>query len=90
MNNNRGRRGGNDFDRNRMQGGQQRDFYNQNRFGPPGMNGPAGMNMRGGNMQNFGPRNNFMWQPRSGLCLFHQHLFTHFSLLHQIRYHFLI
>lgn len=61
------RRGGNDFgDRNRLSGGQQRDFYPQNRFGPPGMNGPAGMNMRG-NMQNFGPRNNFMWQPRSGL-----------------------
>lgn len=64
-----GRRGGNDYERNpnRLSGGQQRDYYNQNRFGPPGMNGPAGaMNMRGGNMQNFGPRNNFMWQPRSG------------------------
>lgn len=72
MNNNKmhhGRRGGNDYDRNnRLSGGQQREYYNQsnqNRFGPPGMNGPA-MNMRGGNMQNFGPRNNFMWQPRSG------------------------
>lgn len=67
-----GRRGGgNEFDRNRLSsGGQQREFYNQNRFGPPGMNGP-GMNMRGGNMQNFGPRNNFMsWQPRPGLYKF--------------------
>lgn len=63
-----GRRGGNDFDRNRLSGGPQRDYYNQNRFGPPGMNGPA-MNMRG-NMQNFGPRNNFMWQPRSGTVPF--------------------
>lgn len=64
-----GRRGGNDYDRNRLSGGQQRgEYFNQNRFGPPGMNGPA-MNMRG-NMQNFGPRNNFMWQPRSGLCYF--------------------
>lgn len=70
-----GRRGGaggggsNDFDRNRLSGGQPREFYNQNRFGPPpgGMNGPAGMNMRGNMQQNFGPRNNFMWQPRSGL-----------------------
>lgn len=62
-----GRRGGgNDYDRNRLSTGQPRDYYNQNRFGPPGMNGPAGMNMRG-NMQNFGPRNNFTWQPRSGL-----------------------
>lgn len=67
-----GRRGGgNDFDRNnRLSGGQQREFFNQNnptRFGPPGLNGPpSAMNMRGGNMQNFGPRNNFMWQPRSG------------------------
>lgn len=61
-----GRRGGNDFDRNnRLSGGQQREYYNQNRFGPPGLNGPA-MNMRGGNVQSFGPRNNFMWQPRSG------------------------
>lgn len=66
-----GRRGGgsNDFDRSRLSGGQQREFFNQNRFGPPAMNGPPGMNMRG-NMQNFGPRNNFMWQPRSGLCKF--------------------
>lgn len=70
-----GRRGGggNDYDRNidRNRGpattGQQRDYFNQNRFGPPGMNGPAGMNMRGNTMQNFGPRNNFTWQPRSGL-----------------------
>lgn len=63
-----GRRGGsNDYERSRLSTGQQRDYYNQNRFGPPGMNGPAGMNMRG-NMQNFGPRNNFTWQqPRSGL-----------------------
>lgn len=50
--------------------GQPRDFYNQNRFGPPGMNGPPMNMMRGGNMQQFGRNNNpmFMWQPRPGLC----------------------
>lgn len=62
--------GGSDFERNnRLSGGQQREFFNQNnqnRFGPPGLNGPPAMNMRAGNMQNFAPRNNFMWQPRSG------------------------
>lgn len=62
-----GRRQGNDFDRNRSTG-QQRDFYNPSRFGPPINGPPAGM--RGGNMQNFGPRNNFMWQPRAGMCSF--------------------
>lgn len=71
-----GRRGGsNDFDRNNRLsgsgggGGQQREFFNQNnptRFGPPNLNGPPAMNMRGGSIQNFGLRNNFMWQPRSG------------------------
>lgn len=66
MNNKLHGRRGNDFDRNRSSTGQQRDYYNQNRFGPP-VNGPGTMR---GNMQNFGPRNNFMWQPRSGMCFF--------------------
>lgn len=66
MNNKPHRR--NDYERRQMPAQQGREFYNQNRFGPP-MNGPP-MNLMRGNMQQFPPRNQspmFMWQARAGL-----------------------
>lgn len=59
----------NEYDRRSIPGQPGREFYNQNRFGPP-VNGPPMNMMRGGNMQQFGPRSQspmFMWQPRAGL-----------------------
>lgn len=61
----------NEYDRRSMGGQQGRDFYSQNRFGPP-INGPP-MNMIRGKMP-FGPKFTSpvfnMWQQRAGTCFF--------------------